>query len=419
MMKNRYFNLLFLAALILHVSCEDKKESVYELVFNVSEIDFGRIEANTEIDTIITITNSTVSTGTYTGFIEIHGVDETIIMDHVRDISIEKGESVSINITFKPTGYSEYQGNIYITDENKDPKNTYELSLKGEGVRPVRFSLSPKILEFDLVQTGSYKDLNLTIKTSSISGFDLEMSLSGLSGDFSLPDGLNDYIVAINESVVIPVRYTPSTVTSNGSIFLEHNSSLENNPLTISLSGTSDESGTINSLIESGWDLFETGNYLEALSSFQDGIAVANSNQLYDSLHAEILNGSGWSFAFLREYSNASIDFKKIKNFSTASDLTIIDAKAGLVIVDNILGKYTSVIDNASALLSAEPEYIFLHDINIDYADIRLARAQAYFNTGDFINCALDLDILDPDNAPHSTLPAELLQFMQTISGTL
>ncbi|MEE8335586.1 MAG: hypothetical protein V3S48_04030, partial [Candidatus Neomarinimicrobiota bacterium] len=154
------------------------------------------------------------------------------------------------------------------------------------------------------------------------------------------------------------------------------------------------------------------------LNNFQDAAVTASTNVLYDNLHAESLTGSGWSNAFLREYSTASADFNKVLNFSLSSAI-ILDAQAGLVIVENIRGKYTVVIALATELLDSNPAYEFSHKTSINYSDIRLARAQAYFNSGDFINCALDLDILDPDNKPHSSNPTELLEFLRTISAEL
>jgi len=410
-------NIIWLSALIIMLSCEDKQKTAYHITFNVSEIDFGRVEVDTESDSSIIITNSTKSSGVFIGIINIMDMSE-VSFNGTKNITLEKGESISIPLTFVPISVKDYSGRFTVIEESRNPDYFYELPIKGVGVRPVIFSLSTDILQFDLVDIGSYKEIDLTIENSSFSGFDLEITLSGISGDFSLPLGILDFTIPPGTSEIVPVRYTPSGDNSTTVLSISHNSTLNVNPITIAISGTKDESKDIETSIQNGWSSFEAGNFADALISFQESIETANANVLYDSLHAEILNGSGWANAFIREYSAAAIDFNKVQNYSPAA-ITKLDAVAGIVLVENIRGKYTVVIDQATELLNSDPNYIFSHNTTINHADIRLARAQAYFNSGDFINCALDLDVLDPNNKPHSLDPAKLIEFLQVISGGL
>jgi hypothetical protein len=416
-MKRIY--LLSFLILLLAIGCEDKNaKTVFDLTFQPAEVNFGKVEIYTSVDTVVTLTNESTSSGAFTGILKIMDTNG-YSFNSSKEITLEKGESIDITLTFEPQALQDYIGRFTIIRSDLNPDFFYEMPITGTGAGPVRFSIPTTKLIFGLVKPGEHKDLDVTVQNATNSGFDLEITLQGISGDFSLPDGKTSYTIAIGRSIDIPVRYTPSQLSASGSLEIHHNSSLGNNPVTIELSGTKDQSGDIITDIQNGWTKFQSGDYSGALSDFVSAQTITASNVLYDSLEAEALLGSGWSHAYLRSYNLAQSDFTdSYQNHTTIASGTLVDCRAGLAIIENLRGKYTKVIDHATFVLTTSPNYVFQYKTSIDHLDILLARAQAYYNTGDFVNAAKDLDTLDPDNAPHSTDPRLLLAALQSLSGS-
>lgn len=415
-MKNKL--ILFLAALAFTISCEDKKATVYDIQFNIEQLDFGRVQTFTAKDSIIIITNSNKSSGTFNGIFEIYDMNN-LTFENVKNFTLEKGESVQVLLSFKPKSLDDFKGRFTVIDEDRNTEFFYELSVSGTGVGPIRFSSNTTNLNFGLAKTGIGKNMNLTISNAINSGFDLNIKLAPLNGDFSFTQTTTEYSVSIGTSQEISINYDPTSRTASDSVLITHNSTLEDNPLIILLTGTLDESETIINDLDQGWLNFISGSYAAAVLNFQHPLNIAGSSALYDSLHAELLSGSGWSYAYLREYSEAIDEFNGAKIYFNGTSLeTKLDILAGLTIVSLILGDYDDVIEYGTELLSLKPNYTFQYKSSLNYKDIRLAKAQAYFNLGDFGACSSELDLLDPDQT-HSSDPAELLQFLQTISAEL
>jgi hypothetical protein len=182
-----------------------------------------------------------------------------------------------------------------------------------------------------------------------------------------------------------------------------------------------DKTDDINSSISSGWTKFETGNYSGGMDDFQNVMTFVTISSLYDSLHSKVLIGRGWSYAFMRNYNEGYDDLLKVYNdyAGHTTSQAMFDIYAGLAIIGNLSGFYSDVITYASALLTGDADYVFSHKTTIDHKDIRMTRVQAYYNIGDFVKAAGDMDVLDSANAPHSSDPTTLLSAIQALSGSL
>ena len=413
----RKITFLILSFLLVIIACEDKVDPNYEIIFEPGELNFGKVEANQIASQKIRIKNSEESTGAFEGNVVIMDSPK-FTMDFSGVITLQKNESKEIYITFRPTGVEQSSAKLVVSNEED---SFHEMYIYGEGAAPVSFTYLPNNLDFGLVKEGENKDLDITITNSASSGFDLEISFSISSSEFSVVDGTSSHVVPPGQSVVIPIRYSPTSTSLNARITINHNSTVQSNPLSVILSGIMDKTTEINNLIIEGWETFESGNYNTSILKFQEAIFMAALHTTYDNIHAEALVGRGWALTFSRNYGNGHIDFSKaLEDYNTLiSDNARLDALAGKAISARLIHDYTSSIQAAIDLLDLKAAYQFSHKTSVDYKDVRMALIQSYFSTGQFAKSAAEMDILDPPNAPHSDDPATLLAAIQALSGSL
>jgi len=415
----RITKLLFVAVIILS-SCKKETKTQYDVTFSPSELDYGSMELGQSKTETITVTNGDGSSGTYIGILEVMDTPGYTI-EGENNISLDKGASQEVKLTFKPTALQTYQGRFTVIDESRELDFFYEMPIKGTGVGPVRFSTNETILSFGLVRDDSPKTMDLAIHNSPTSGFPLNITVSKTTGDFFIADNQTDYTIDIGSSLTLKVIYSPVSLVSNGSLEFTHNSSVNSSPTTIYLKGVMDKTDDINSSISSGWTKFETGNYSGGMDDFQNVMTFVTISSLYDSLHSKVLVGRGWSYAFMRNYNEGYDDLLKVYNdyAGHTTSQAMFDIYAGLAVIGNLSGFYSDVITYASALLTGDADYVFSHKTTIDHKDIRMTRVQAYYNIGDFVKAAGDMDVLDSANAPHSSDPTTLLSAIQALSGSL
>ena len=101
---------------------------------------------------------------------------------------------------------------------------------------------------------------------------------------------------------------------------------------------------------------------------------------------------------------------------------TYYDVLAGLSISGVLALEKTSatlIISAANNVLSEYPNYEFTHKKSVNYKHVRMSKIQAHYYIGQYNNAASEMDILDPNNAPHSNDPIELLNAIQNLSGSL
>ena len=147
--------------------------------------------------------------------------------------------------------------------------------------------------------------------------------------------------------------------------------------------------------IQEGWAAFSAGLHDNAIINFDDALIV-------DPENIEATMGKAWSLFFID--SEGTLDLMKYLFEKGVSDsIWSSDAHCGLSIVTFAQGNYTTAINYANILLSADPNYVFDYFSEIDFHDILLVKAQSQFLTLNYIDAYTTLsqisDItLDPDN---------------------
>ena len=425
-MKIKHLLFFLIFSFLLITACDEKKETILDVQFDQTEIQFGKIEINQSVSKKVRVKNTENSTDTFVGSIRIMD-SPGFTMDFSGVLTLQKNESKEIYVTFRPTNGQEYSGKMNIFDE--DENFISEMYLYGEGATPVSFSYNNSKLEFGLVKSGETKDLDLAITNSSSSGFDLDLTLSIPLSDFTIANNVQSLIIAPGITETITIQYSPTLATSSKSLRIEHNSTVRPNPAEVQLSGIMDETLTIIASINDGWDQFENGQYATSLQSFQEAMNKSNIHTAYDSVYGESMHGRGWAALFNTGNTNHAFkaynDFTAIMNnySNTVSSTSILDCLAGKaisgVLVGSTVDRYQSVVTAANDLLAKNLYYKFSHKESVDHKDVRMALIQAYYYLGNYIQAANNMDILDPSSAPHSTDATDLLVAIQSISGSL
>ena len=422
MMMFRKYLYIGISVLIFFIACEDKKGPSFEIIFDPVEYEFGKIEINKRLSQRIKIKNTDNSSEAFVGQIKLMD-SPAFKMDFSGVLTLQKNESKEIYVTFLPTAAQEYSARLTVTNDNDD---FFEMYVRGEGVAPVSFTYDKTKLEFGLIQPGDSKDLEVNFLNNASSGFDLELALSIPSSDFTILGNVSTLTIPPGQSETITVRYTPTVSTSSKSLKIVHNSSVINSPSQIPLTGTMDISVEIISNISKGWNQFESGNYSESLDSFVEAMNQARISSVYDTIYDKAMHGVGWSLLFNRgtnDYALAAYNnFFNCINNNLLPMNTYYDVLAGLSISGVLALEKTSatlIISAANNVLSEYPNYEFTHKKSVNYKHVRMSKIQAHYYIGQYVNAASEMDILDPNNAPHSNDPIELLNAIQNLSGSL
>ena len=422
MMMFRKYLYIGISVLIFFIACEDKKGPSFEIIFDPVEYEFGKIEINKRLSQRIKIKNTDNSSEAFIGQIKLMD-SPAFKMDFSGVLTLQKNESKEIYVTFLPTAAQEYSARLTVTNDNDD---FFEMYVRGEGVAPVSFTYDKTKLEFGLIQPGDSKDLEVNFLNNASSGFDLELALSIPSSDFTILGNVSTLTIPPGQSETITVRYTPTVSTSSKSLKIVHNSSVINSPSQIPLTGTMDISVEIISNISKGWNQFESGNYSESLNSFAEAMNQARISSVYDTIYDKAMHGVGWSLLFNRgtnDYALAAYNnFFNCVNNNLLPMNTYYDVLAGLSISGVLALEKTSatlIISAANNVLSEYPNYEFTHKKSVNYKHVRMSKIQAHYYIGQYVNAASEMDILDPNNAPHSNDPIELLNAIQNLSGSL
>ncbi|MFH0992355.1 MAG: hypothetical protein V1799_20335 [bacterium] len=185
-------------------------------------------------------------------------------------------------------------------------------------------------------------------------------------------------------------------------------------------STSSDPSASQNSDLASeylmrAWKEFESKRYDAASLLFTDAINSATT----DSVKADGYSGRGWSALLSRKLSNALSDYDKALNISQAPEPVKIDAKAGRSYAQFAAKDFSGTIASASEVLRLRSSYTFSHASAVTATQVRLLLAQSYFATGQYYQAAQQLDILNPQQAPHSSDPTLLLAKITSLVSIL
>ena len=141
---------------------------------------------------------------------------------------------------------------------------------------------------------------------------------------------------------------------------------------------------TAGELIASGWVNFEAGEYTSAINDFNSAITK-------DASAFEAYSGIGWSQIRLDRIDEAEI------NYLTALDGNYAgkEVLAGLAAISLATEEYTTAIGYAESILNIDPDWVFEHDNTVDYKDVWLIVATAYFHEGDFAEVELAIQNID------------------------
>ena len=145
------------------------------------------------------------------------------------------------------------------------------------------------------------------------------------------------------------------------------------------------------------WDGYRGGSLAESETLFEDALGV-------DSQNSEAHNGLGWvNFQKAGQEGNTeqreSLLQKSRDSFqkATAANPENTDAWVGLSGLELHLGNWEDARDAANRALSLNPRYFSSHD-NIDFRDVHLILAEAYFFLGAFFHTEITPD---PNNSLH------------------
>jgi len=153
------------------------------------------------------------------------------------------------------------------------------------------------------------------------------------------------------------------------------------------------------------WNYFENGDYQSSLNYFYKYLE-------YDSTSLDAYIGIGWSKLFIDKTDSTIFqDFIKVLGSLNPHR----DAICGAALYGYYDSIYVFVIEQGEQLLQLDSTYVFQHDTSINYIDIYVILARAYFMTGDIEDCFYylgkfsDIDSLvsiepDPDDSETWTI---------------
>jgi tetratricopeptide (TPR) repeat protein len=144
-----------------------------------------------------------------------------------------------------------------------------------------------------------------------------------------------------------------------------------------------------------GWTLYESGDYLTANNWFQQSVDS-------DTSWKDGYNGLGWSYGKLMVLDSSISYFTK--GLSKSQDPFIktdihSEILAGLTFSYYAQGDARNTIYYADSLLTRttkplEPGWSFSHDSLLNYLDVRITLAAAYFDEKKFDSTALQIGII-------------------------
>jgi tetratricopeptide (TPR) repeat protein len=154
---------------------------------------------------------------------------------------------------------------------------------------------------------------------------------------------------------------------------------------------------TAASLTDEGWTHFEAEEYQQALDKFHQALGL-------DDTYADAYNGLGWSHAKMDSLAQAIAGFDEALTLGVTS----ADPHAGKAPVyrdyEAETDHFSLAVSSADSALAISSDYIFSHDEDFDWRDLRLVLAQSYYGLGDFASAADEVTALGGD-APEPSSP--------------
>jgi tetratricopeptide (TPR) repeat protein len=147
-----------------------------------------------------------------------------------------------------------------------------------------------------------------------------------------------------------------------------------------------DDGSRVDTLLNEGWFLFETGNFSRSQSRFQEALEL-------DWHCADAFNGRGWCGLNMNSLYAAKWDFLQALEKGHLAP----DPLAGLAIAYRDLdpADFEAAAASATSALRRDPRFVFEHDPTLDWRDLRLIMAQSYFAMGIYPLANAQVDSLD------------------------
>lgn len=146
-------------------------------------------------------------------------------------------------------------------------------------------------------------------------------------------------------------------------------------------------------IIPLAWDYFEEGDYEYALQKFESAVNADPNNE-------SAYHGRAWCHLLLSNAAESISDFETAIQKGNES----LDPPAGLAAAFLAVEKYTPSISKANHVLANNPNYYFEHKPLINYQDMHLILAMAYFHEGELTKSQEHVTVLYQD---HGLNPAD------------
>lgn len=154
--------------------------------------------------------------------------------------------------------------------------------------------------------------------------------------------------------------------------------------------------------VERGWQLFESGDFLEARSAFMNA-AASGSTDAY--------NGLGWSYLRLDSISEARIAF------AFASSDSNPEIYAGWSSANVLSEDFQKALEKSAVVLRQDANFVFSHDTDVDYKDMIWQRAYCYYHLGQYALSLQEIQKISPNF--NSANPADILNKLESLSNEL
>ena len=186
---------------------------------------------------------------------------------------------------------------------------------------------------------------------------------------------------------------------------------------------TKNDDPTITEILSSGWAKFSAEDYSGAETAFDEAITKESGNFSANT-------GKGWSMLMQNKEDLAGIVSYLQK--AVSDNTWQSDARCGLAVTKLIQKQYSDVITMVELVISAQTDYFFQYRPSIDYHDLLVIKAQAYFLSKQYTNAwqtVLQLTSeysLDPNNsdswvvngAEYFSFEAALSEVIEILSNT-
>ena len=146
---------------------------------------------------------------------------------------------------------------------------------------------------------------------------------------------------------------------------------------------------TLAEMVPFAWSLYESGKTDDAIAIFLDITSRQTSAFLSDAY-----NGLGWSYA-AQDSMQESIHYFDL---AVSARTLFTEAHAGRGFVRLALKDYPGAIDDLTKVLSEQADFVFSHDSSIDFRDVSVALAEAYFFRQNLEQAQMYVNRIAPDN---------------------